>query len=53
MKLNKENLLDYYNMKETSIEEKINTSESKDETIGWQNQLNLIKGLILELDLFD
>lgn len=53
MKLNKENLLNYYEMKKASIEEMRDKTTDVSVINGWNNQLNLIEALILELDLFD
>jgi hypothetical protein len=53
MKLSKETLLDYYEMKKASIEESKEMAIGITEIIGWNNQLFLIESLILELDLFD
>lgn len=53
MKLNKENLLNYYEMKKANLEFMRDKVESRDEIQSYNNQLNLIEGLILELDLFN
>lgn len=53
MKLNKENLLNYLNMKKESLKEMRDLSKDITTFNGYSNQLDFVEGMILELDLFE